>query len=166
MGLVVYGAKYSRIQNILKVKKLLIILLLLFPVHGAWGAYTTPTDATCKDGKQEYSEAQKYMPLESPDVANKASEWLIKAYKKGCGDAAFDLATISELIFRDQKSKEDWYKRSAELDHPDGLIMHGVILAEKGDKAKGCKLIKEGGALGANPPFGLSVDKVLAMSGC
>ncbi len=44
--------------------------------------------------------------------------------------------------------------------------MHGVILAEKGDKAKGCKLIKKGGDLGANPPFGLSVDKVLAMSGC
>ena len=147
-------------------KKLLLILLLLFPVHGAWGAYTTPTDATCKDGKQEYSEAQKHMPIETPEAAKKAMVSLKKAYKKGCGDAAFDMATIADLILRDNKLKENWYKKAAELDHPDGLVMHGVILAEGGNKAKGCKLIIKGGDLGANPPFGLSVDAVLKMVGC
>ena len=147
-------------------KKLLLILLLLFPASSVWGAYVTPTDATCKNGKQEYAEAQKHMPIEKPEDAKKATVWLKKAYKKGCGDAAFDMATIADLILGDNKLKQDWFKKAAELDHPDGLIMHGVILAEGGNKAKGCKLIIKGRDLGANPPFGLSVDAVLKMVGC
>ncbi len=93
-------------------RKLLLILLLLFPVHGAWGAYVEPTDATCKDGKQEYKEAQKYMPVDSRKDAQNVIPWLKKAYKKGCGDAAFDMATIADLVFGDNKLKEDWFKKS------------------------------------------------------
>ena len=145
-------------------KKLLLILLLLFPVHGAWGAYTTPTDATCKDGKQEYSEAQKHMPVDNPKMAKDALTWLNKAIEKGCGDAAFDAG----LIWQTKGDQEKWIaymKVAAEFDHPDGLIMYGSMLTSEGKIKKGCEMMRKGMKLGGKNMF-MSNDQVLKMAGC
>ena len=145
-------------------RKLLLILLLSFSVHVSYGAYTTPTDITCKDGKQEYAEAQKYMPIESRKDAKNAMEWLTKAYNKGCGDAAFDAGLIAQSL-GDNESMQMWHKRAAELNHPDGLIMHGSHLAETGkDKAKGCEMIRRSDKLGGKS-F-LPLDQILGMLNC
>ena len=145
-------------------RKLLLILLVLFPIHGAWAAFTTPTDATCKHGKKEYLKAQLYMPVDNREMAKKALKWLDKAIEKGCGDAAFHAGLIWQTM-GDQEKWVAYTKKAAELEHPDGLIMYGAMLGGEGKTKEGCAMMKKGIKLGGASPLG-SNDALLRMSGC